>query len=151
MDLEIPYWHPVVVHFPIAFVLFGAAAAVVYAALGRAFWRGVALLGFAAGTAGAWAAVWTGETIHEAVEGTPVVDALVGRHEDLGEWTLWVSLAALVVLAGIALWAWRAGRGPAERDPLALRLVALALALGAAVLVALTGHLGGQMVWGVAG
>lgn len=148
MDLEIPYWHPVVVHFPIALLLFGAAAAVVYAVLGRAFWRGVALLGFAVGTAGAWAAVWTGETLEEAVEGEPVVDALVGRHEDLGEWTLWVSAAALVVLIGVTVWAWHT---KPEHEHLALRLAVAVLALAAAVLVAMTGHLGGQMVWGIPG
>ena len=114
---------------------------------GGAFWRGVALLAFAVGTLGAWLAVRTGETIEESVEGMPVVEALVERHEDLGEWTLWVSLAALVVLAGATAWARRTG----EREHLALRLLAGALALAAAVLVAMTGRLGGLMVWGVAG
>ncbi len=147
-DLDIPYWHPVVVHFPIALVLFGAAAAAVYAALGWAFWRGVALAAFAVGALSAWVAVRTGETLEEAVEGTPVVDALVGRHEDLGEWALWLSLATLIALAGATVWARRTG---AEREPVALRLAVAALALAAAVLVAMTGHLGGQMVWGVAG
>ncbi|MEM1044328.1 MAG: DUF2231 domain-containing protein [Bacteroidota bacterium] len=148
MDLTIPYWHPAVVHFPIALLLFGAAAAVVYGALGRAFWRGVALLAFAAGTAGAWAAVRTGKTIYEAVEGEPVVEALVGRHQALADWTLWVSAAVLAVLAGAAVWTRRTGRaGP---DPLVLRLAVTGLAVAAAVLVAMTGRLGGQMVWGVA-
>lgn len=146
MDLEIPYWHPVVVHFPIALVVFGAAAALVYAALGRAFWRGVALLAFVAGTLGAWAANVTGETIYEAVEGTPVVEALVDRHETYGEWALWMSAAAALVLGGAA-WTQRAKGG--EPDPLGWRLVAVALALAAAVLVVLAGHLGGTMVWGV--
>ncbi len=149
MDLTIPYWHPVVVHFPIALLLFGAAAAVVYGVLGRAFWRGVALLAFAAGTVGAWAAVWTGETLEEAVEGEPVVEALVGRHEDLGEWTLWVSAAVLVLLVGTTVWRWRTGR--TESDPIALRIAVAILAVAAAVLVAMTGHLGGQMVWGIPG
>jgi uncharacterized membrane protein len=147
MDLEIPYWHPLVVHFPIALVVFGAAAALVYAALGRAFWRGVALLAFVGGALGAWAANVTGETIYEAVEGTPVVEALVERHETYGEWALWLSVAAALVLGGAA-WARRAES--ADPDPLPWRLVAVALALAAAVLVVLAGHLGGTMVWGVA-
>jgi uncharacterized membrane protein len=146
MDLVIPYWHPLVVHFPIALVVFGAAAALAYAALGRAFWRGVSLVAFCGGTLGAWAANVTGETIHEAVEGTPVVEALVEQHETYGEWTLWLCIAVVLVLAG-AMWAQR-GAGDAA-DPLPWRLAVVVLALAAAVLVVLAGHLGGTMVWGV--
>jgi uncharacterized membrane protein len=148
-NVEIPYWHPVVVHFPIALLIFGAGTAAMYAVVGRAFWRGVTLLAFAAGTLGAWAAVWTGETIYEAVEGTPIVEALVETHEEFGEWALWLGVATTLVLVGITLWARRTKRDAA--DPLLLRLVVLALALAAAALVARAGHLGGTMVWGVAG
>lgn len=149
MDLEIPYWHPVVVHFPIALILFGAAAAVVYAVVGRAFWRGVALLAFALGALGAWAANETGETIYNEVEGTPVVEAFVDRHEAYGEWALWLSVATALVLAAATWWAQRAGQAGRRRDPLAWRLVVVVLGVAAAVLVALAGHLGGTMVWGV--
>lgn len=149
MNIEIPYWHPVVVHFPIALLLFGAAMAVVYAVVGRAFWRGVTLLAFAVGTLGAWAAVQSGETIHDAVEGTPIVEELVERHEEFGEWALWLGVATSLLLLGIEVWNRRANRDAA--DPVALRLAVLALALAAAALVARAGHLGGLMVWGVAG
>lgn len=149
MDLVIPYWHPVVVHFPVALIPFGAVAAVVYAATGRALWRTVALLAFVAGALGAWASVATGESIYEEVEGTPVVETFVERHETYGEWALWTSVATVVLLAGRAGWSWRAERGSEGRDPFWLRGSVLALALAAAVLVALAGHLGGLMVWGV--
>ena len=151
MNVEIPYWHPLVAHFPIALLIFGAGMAVGYAVVGRAFWRGVTLLAFAAGTLGAWAAVWTGETIYEGVEGTPIVEALVETHEEFGEWALWLGVATSLVLVGIALWRRFTERDAAAADPVAVRLVALALALAAAVCVARAGHLGGTMVWGVAG
>lgn len=149
MDLEIPYWHLIVVHFPIALILFGAAAALVYAIVGRAFWRGVALLAFGVGALGAWAANVTGETIYEDVEGTPVVEAFVERHATYGEWALWLSVATVLTLTAATWWAQQAGQAGRTRDPLAWRLVVIVLALAAGVLVALTGHLGGTMVWGV--
>ena len=151
MDLEIPYWHPIVVHFPVALLPFGAAAAVAYAAGGRWFWRAVTLLAFAAGTLGAWASVATGDAIYEAMEGTPVVEALVERHETYGEWALWTSAVVVLVLGGAMGWSRRTGRGTLERDPLALRFLVLVLSLVAAALVAFAGHLGGAMVWGVPG
>jgi uncharacterized membrane protein len=149
MDLEIPYWHPIVVHFPIALIAFGAAAALVYAVAGRAFWRGMALYAFAVGAVGAWVANVTGETIYEDVEGTPVVEALIDQHRTYGEWTLWLSVATVLMLVGATWWMRRAGQAGRARDPLAWRLAVLALALAAAVLVGLAGHLGGTMVWGV--
>ncbi len=151
MDVQIPYWHPLVVHFPIALLIFGAGAAAMYAVVGRTFWRHVLLLAFAAGTVGAWAAVQTGETIYESVEGTPIVEELVEGHREMGEWALWTSAATVAVLCGVMVWNRRTGRGASARDPVAVRLVVLALALTAAVFVARSGHLGGTMVWGVAG
>ena len=146
MDLVIPYWHPLVVHFPIALIVFGAAAAITYAALGRAFWRNAALLAFGGGALGAWAANITGESIYEAVEGTPVVEVFVEQHETYGEWTLWISIAVVLVLAG-ATWVQRGKHDAA--DPLPWRVAVVVLALAAAILVILAGHLGGTMVWGV--
>ncbi len=151
MNVEIPYWHPLVAHFPIALLIFGAGMAAAYAVVGRAFWRGVTLLAFAAGTLGAWAAVWTGETIYEGVEGTPIVEELVESHEEFGEWALWLGVATSLVLVGVVLWRRLTQPGAAAADPVAVRLVVLVLALTAAVLVARAGHLGGTMVWGVAG
>ena len=149
MNIEIPYWHPVVVHFPIVLLLFGALMVTVYTVVGRSFWREVALLAFSLGTLGAWAAVWTGETLHHEVEGTPIVEELVEHHEEFGEWALWLGLATTLLLLGIEVWVQRTKRDTAV--PLPLRLGVLVLALAAAVLVARTGHLGGLMVWGVAG
>lgn len=149
MDLVIPYWHPIAVHFPVALLPFGAVAAAVYAVSGRSLWRTVAFLAFAVGALGAWASVATGEAIYEEMEGTPVVETFVERHEAYGEWALWLSVATVVLLVGAAGWRVRVERTSEETDPLGLRLVVLAFALAAAVLVVLAGHLGGLMVWGV--
>ncbi len=151
MTYEIPVWHPFVVHFPIALLLLGGGVAVVYAATGRTLWRAVTGLLVSVGTLGAWAANATGETLYAHVEGAPIVEELVGRHELFGKWTLALGAAATLVWLGVLAWRRRSGRAFDEPDPLAVRLVLAALVLAAAVLVALTGRLGGVMVWGVAG
>lgn len=151
MTYEIPVWHPFVVHFPIALLVLGGGVAVAYAATGRALWRAVTGLLVTFGTLGAWAANATGEALYAHVEGTPIVEELVGRHEALGNWTLALSASATLAWLAILIWRRRTGRGVEEPDPLGLRLLVAALALAAAVLVALTGRLGGVMVWGVAG
>ena len=151
MTYEIPTWHPFLVHFPIALFVLGGGAGVLYAVTGRELWRVATGLTLGLGTFGALLANRTGETLHEQVEGTPIVEELVERHEAFGEWALWVGLAAFLVWLGVMLWRRRKERAPEERDPLGLRLVVATLALAAAVLVVLAGRLGGIMVWGVAG
>lgn len=151
MTYEIPVWHPFVVHFPIALLVLGGGVAVVYAVAGRALWRAATGLLVAFGTLGAWAANATGDSLYAHVEGTPIVEELVGRHEALGTWTLALGAAATLVWLGVLAWRRRTGRSFDEPDPLAVRLLVAALALAAAVLVVLTGRLGGIMVWGIAG
>ena len=70
---DIPYLHPLMVHFPLVLLLLGAGVAVLYAALGRPVWRLAALGVFVLGAAGAFAARQTGQTMQDDVEGEPVV------------------------------------------------------------------------------
>ena len=151
---EIPYLHPLAVHFPLVLLLLGAGVAVLYAALGRPVWRHAALAFFALGAVGAYVAQETGETLAHAVEGEPVVEAVLETHETMGDYTLWTALATAVGFGGITVALRR--RAPADpvpaaapREPLAWRLAVLVPAVAAALLVAYTGHLGGVMVWGV--
>ena len=149
---EIPYLHPLAVHFPLVLLLLGAGVAVLYAALGRPVWRHAALAFFALGAVGAYVAQETGETLQHAVEGEPVVEAVLETHAAMGDYTLWTALVAAVGFGGIGLALRR--RTPADsavvpREPLAWRLAVLVPAVAAALLVAYTGHLGGVMVWGV--
>ena len=162
MDLiaqyEIPFLHPLLVHFPLVMLLLGAAAAGLYLVLGRAAWRQAGLVLFALGALSAWGASETGHALHQAVEGDPIVDQVVGRHQAGAEWTLWTSALAAFAFALVSLARLRRPRPPAEgeepappprREPLWGRLVVVAPAWAAAAAVAWTAHLGGIMVWGV--
>ncbi len=147
---EIPVWHPLAVHFPLALILAAAAAAVVWSFRGTSFWRRCALLLFTLGMAGGIAAYKTGEAMEEQAEGTPIVEELVELHEDMALYALIATGVTLVALAGVSVWLER--RTTLERnlkDPLAARLVLAVAAVIAAALVAWTGHIGATMVWGV--
>ncbi|MEM0961006.1 MAG: DUF2231 domain-containing protein [Bacteroidota bacterium] len=171
MDLiaqyEIPFLHPLAVHFPLVTLLLGAAAAVFYAVLGRAVWRKAGLILFVLGALSAWASNETGHDLYQAVEGDPIVEEVVQAHQNGAKWTLIVSTVASGVFALVSLARLRRRRPPpdevaaedapagdkaprgSKREPLWGRLVALVPATLAAALVAWTAHLGGIMVWGV--
>lgn len=147
---EIPVWHPLVVHFPVALILVAALTTMVWSIRGTPFWRRCALLLFTLGMGGGIVAYQTGEAMEEQSEGTPIVEELVGLHEDLALYTLLVTGATLIALAGLSWWLDR--RITIERappDPVAVRVVLAVAALAAALLVAWTAHVGGTMVWGV--
>lgn len=151
MTYDIPVWHPFVVHFPIALLLLGGAVAVAYLVTGRGLWRAVTGLVVGTGALGAWVANATGEAMYTHVEGTPIVEELVGRHESLGAWAMWVGAAAFLAWLGVSLWRWRTANDRPARDPIGLRLLVAVPAVTSAILVVLTGRLGGLMVWGIAG
>ena len=159
-DYEIPFLHPLVVHFPLVLVLLGAGAAGVYFLLGRGVWRRAALVLFALGAASAWAAAETGPALADALRGDPVVDRVVGAHAAAAEWTVGTSALAAAVFALLSALALRWRPAPLaegeeappprpRREPLWGRLLGLVLAAAAAALVAWTAYLGGLMVWGV--
>ena len=157
---EIPYLHPLAVHFPLVLLLLGAGAAVFYLVLGRAVWRQAGLVLFALGALGAWAASVTGEDLYPAVEGDPLVERVIETHHDAADATTLASAVAagLFLIVSVARFRPRrrktdegddAPAPPSKREPLWGRLLVLLPALAAAALVAWTAHLGGIMVWGV--
>ncbi len=152
-DYAIPYLHPLAVHFPLVLLLLAALAAAAYAATGRALGRQAALAFLLAGTAGAWWAGETGETLEHDVEGEPMAVAILDTHEMMAEWTLRLGLLASVAAAGATLaLRRRAAAWPdaaPSPEPLWARALVLLPAVAAAALVAWTAHLGGLMVWGV--
>jgi uncharacterized membrane protein len=126
--------HPLLVHFPIGLILMAAAAEAIATVTGRADWRTVALTNLRAGAVVAVAATVSGWLLAAS---TAVDDA-----SSLA-WHRWIGTAAAIVALGAA-WA---GTTATRRSPAARRVYRAAL-FGAAALVAVTGHLGGLLVWG---
>ncbi len=146
VDYTIPYWHPIAIHFPIAFLLASSVASVVWLVRPDVFWGRLALVMSVLGSIGAIAAFKTGEAIRWAREGAPIIEELVARHELLAKWTVAFGLVSVAWLA-VILWRARAN----ERVGIGGRIGA-ALACGAAAgIVAWGSHLGGLMTWGVPG
>lgn len=126
--------HPLLVHFPIALVLTAAAAEAAALLSGDRRWRVVAIGNvrvaalFAAATA---VAGWRLATA-PGVDQTPMLG-----------WHRWLGTLAAVVITVVAV----GTSGDRSRSERAIWLYRLGLA-AAALLVALTGHLGGLLVWG---
>jgi uncharacterized membrane protein len=99
LDYEIPFLHPLLVHFPIVLILLGAGAAALYGVLGRGAWRRTALVLFTLGAVSAWAAVETGPPLADALRGDPVVDRIVGTHAAAAEGALAASAFAAALFA----------------------------------------------------
>ncbi len=149
LQYDIPVLHPLAVHFPMALLLAAALSAVLWSVRGTGFWRRCTLWLLTLGMGGALFAYFTGDALEEQVEGTPIVEELVGFHEDMALYTLIVAGVALLALAGLSVWLER--RITLERDvpdPIVARVAITVFVVAAAVLVAWTGHIGGVMVWG---
>jgi uncharacterized membrane protein len=130
----IGHFHPLLVHFPIALVLAAAAAELAAIATPGPAWRAVAVSNVRAGAAIGLVAALTGWLL----AASPAVDATPAL-----EWHRWIGMAASLSAAGAALMS-RRGHAQSRRSQFTYR-VAL---FGAALLVAVAGHLGGTLVWG---
>src|SRR5262249_17991195 len=122
------------VHFPIGLVLIAGVAEVVAMATGSSDWRAVALANLRAGAGfgiGAAIAGW-------GLASSPGIEATSSL-----EWHRCVGRLAAGAGVGAAL----ATAGARSRSPLAMWVYRIAL-FWAATLIAVTGHLGGLLVWG---
>jgi uncharacterized membrane protein len=127
-------FHPLLVHFPIGLVLIAAVAEVIAIVTDIEDWRVVAVANLRAGALFAGAAVVSGWFL--------AVSTVVDDASSLG-WHRWIGTIAAVVTLGAAL-----ATGNAERRSRAVRWRYQFALFGAAALVAVTGHLGGRLVWG---
>ena len=134
--------HPAVVHFPIAFILLGAALAVLAVFIRR--WNlplMVAVL-LACGAVGAIVATSTGEEEGERVEDmSPASEEILEEHEDWGELTRNIAVIAALLAVAAAFAANKRVAG------IVLSALTAAVALSAAYSVAQTGHYGGELVY----
>ena len=127
-------FHPLLVHFPIALVLAAAAAELVVIATARRAWRTVAVANIRAGAAMATVTAMTGWLFASS----PLVDATTSL-----EWHRWLGVAGAAGAIGAALLS-SPLHVPARRSALVYRFMLFV----AALLVAVTAHLGGTLVWG---
>jgi uncharacterized membrane protein len=127
-------FHLLLVHFPIALVLAAAVAELVVIATSCRAWRTVAVANVRAGAVMGVATAITGWLFASS----PVVDATLSL-----EWHRWLGMSAAAGAIGAALLASRLDVS-SRRSAFAYRATLFVTAL----LVAITGHLGGTLVWG---
>ena len=149
LQYEIPVLHPLAVHFPIALLVAAAGFAILWMATAQALWRRIAAVLLVAGTLGAAFAYFTGEEMKDLSADVPIVEDLVGIHEDLALVTLLASLLLSIIVGVIEIR--RPGTASEARDSVPVRAIVLLGFVIVALLVLITGHIGGIMVWGVAG
>ena len=134
-----PY-HPQIVHTPIVLLIFSAFFGILARLMERDWLRKMSVTLLVFGFLGAFLAVQSGKPAHRVPEhdqGVP--ERLIDDHEMKGEWTMYLSLGALL-LAGIA----SRLKGGLQS---AISLVALLAQILAAVCVGVTAKLGGALVY----
>jgi len=126
--------HPLLIHFPIALVVVAAFAEAAATVTDDERWRAMAVGNLRAGAAFALVAVVAGWRLAAApgTESTPLL-----------EWHRWLGTIAAVLTLAVAL----ATSGVYRRSAVEWWAYRIAL-FGAGALVAVTGHLGGLLVWG---
>jgi uncharacterized membrane protein len=127
-------FHPLLVHFPIALVLAAAAAELAVIATLHNAWRTVAVANIRAGAAMGAVTAITGWLFASS----PMVEATTSL-----EWHRWLGMAGAAGAMTAALLSFGLLRS-SRRSLFAYRLTLFVTAL----LVAITGHLGGTLVWG---
>ena len=126
--------HPLLVHFPIALILIAAIAELVSATTRFPQWHTVAVANIRAGSAFA---------VVSAGAGWLLASSRIVEASHVLEWHRWLGTIAAVAVFGAAL----ATAGARSQSPFALWVYRITL-FWAAALVAVTGHLGGLLVWG---
>ena len=143
MNLE--YFHPIFVHFPVALTLCGTALLAYGGLRGHADARRAGLMVLVLGGLLVIPTYITGQVARAVLEDSSAFERdlpLLDTHEDMGLASLGV-LLALGIVAGIAL----AKEGTAKDDQKPKPWALLALALAACALIALTAFYGGRLVF----
>ena len=134
--------HPAVVHFPIAFLLLGAAMAVLAVFLRRWHLPLFAAVLLVCGGAGAMVASATGEEDAERIRDiSEAGEEVLEHHEDWGEQARNIAVVAALLSIVAAFTTNRKAVG------LSFSILTALCALGAAYAVAQAGHYGGEVVY----
>lgn len=129
--------HAMIVHFPVALVLVAFLSELAGLLLKKQFYQQATLYIIVLAALGAIAAFLTGDAAGDGMEGGSLQQALE-VHQEAATFTLWLTLAAAVAKIGLNL---------LKKQMNWLKAVSFVLLLAAAGSVALTGYLGGQLVF----
>jgi uncharacterized membrane protein len=141
---KIPALHPVVVHFPVVLVLVATIFVILWAIHNRrsmlvsAVWIQMAAFAAIVGS------YLSGQVMAENSEGVPIVDALVGLHEEAAWISMWMAGITLVTAIVVLV---RSRRNVSSTETW-IRLIVSLLALLTSLGILWTAHIGGTMVWG---
>ena len=91
--------HPVIVHTPIALILFSLLFDLVGRFTDIDWWRKAAFAMLVIGVLGAGAAVLSGNAAEEAIEDQGIPHQPIEAHEEAGILTLWLGVAAVLARA----------------------------------------------------
>jgi uncharacterized membrane protein len=138
MQLLGPF-HPQIVHFPIALLVFSALFDLVGRATDSAWWRKASMAMLIVAVAAGVAAILTGEFVGDrAEELQKIPEATVDAHGDVAKIAIWIAGGALVA---------RLVEGGVGAARAVVSLVALLLQLAAAVTIGVAAHRGGKLVY----
>lgn len=130
-------FHPVVVHFPIALLLAGLAAEACYIVSHRAWFSSAARFSILTGAVGAVIAALLGWA-------NAAFTQYSGKTAHTLTWHRWLGIGTVLVAVAAAALSETSRRKPA----IGLRRLYLAVLIAAALLVGVTGHFGGTLVFG---
>ena len=137
------YFHPIVVHFPMALTFVAAGARILWLIFKRDWMSHAATALFVCAAVGAIIAAYTGDQAHSPVERVPGSRNAVVEHEEWGERSRNLLIGiALVELGALAL------TGKGQR---ALRYLSAAAGIAAMYFMYETGEHGGDLVYSYAG
>jgi uncharacterized membrane protein len=141
----VPEWapniHPMIVHFPIAFIVGAIGADLLSLAVRRWDWlRPATVALYVVGGAGAVFTYFTGTWAADAVSVPAEAQSVLTEHSNLAWWTMWFFGAYALVRLGAHLW-------PKARNRVVVQGLLFAVALGGSYLLYETGDHGAEMVY----
>jgi uncharacterized membrane protein len=140
---DLGYFHPILVHFPIALTYVAAGGRLLWVVLRREWLSNAATALWVCATLGAFAATYTGDQAHGPVERVPGSREAVTEHEDWGKRSRNLLIGiSLIELGALAL------SGNRQKG---LRYVSAAAGLVAMFFMFETGEHGGDLVYSYAG
>ena len=141
----VPEWapniHPMIIHFPIAFIVGAIGADLLSLVLRRWDWlRPATVALYVVGGASAVFTYFTGTWAADAVSVPAAAEAALSEHSNLGWWTMWFFCIYALVRLGAHLWS-------KTRGQVAVQGLLFVLALGGSYLLYETGDHGAKMVY----